>query len=371
MAFALPVWLAVQDELLGRDQRDWATPSCFDAFDDAALFQMFHLTRPCIAFITDLVRIRTKTVPADKPDTTVDAAVMVALNYYAHGVLSPAILQRVGASDAECGAMLRAVSAAVSDMSSQFISFPATADDRAKLASKVEKLCGIPDVLGAMAPAHFMIRASPYEKSAFRSFVNTLGYTSVASQVVCDPDGNILSVDTCCVGSTYAQDMWESSLIGREIERDVHGPYWIVGGTGYHLSKHVLTPVSDPASDIEVRFNKAHAKIHNVVWRTLGTMRRRFRCLMQLGFAREDLLKKQSNIIKTCCVLHNIAKKFSVPPPPVVGKIEPPFPAKQLSAPTQSNPEAMKARQKLIEDNREAVLRVLESLSCNSAEDGV
>lgn len=69
---------------------------------------------------------------------------------------------------------------------------------------------------------------------------------------------------------------------------------------------------------------------------------------MQLGFAQEGSLDKKSNIIKTCSVLHNIAKKFSVPPPPVAGKIEPLHPGKQRAVPDEINPEAIKARQELI-----------------------
>lgn len=121
------------------------------------------------------------------------------------------------------------------------------------------------------------------------------------------------------------------------------------GGRGYNLSKHVLTPVSEPANDKEACFNEAHAKIHNIAWTTLGHMKRRFKCLMQLGFAQEGSLDKKSNIIKACCVLHNIAKKFSVPPPPVTGKTEPLHPGKLSSVLTEPNPEAQKARQELID----------------------
>ncbi|XP_071319691.1 putative nuclease HARBI1 [Trachinotus anak] len=352
MAFALPVWLAVQEELLGHGAADCGTPSCFDDFDDEALFQMFHLTRACIAFITDAIRIRMKTVALDQPELSVDAMVMVALNYYAHGVSSSAVLQRLGLSQTDCVVVvISAVSDVIAGMSDQFISFPLTRDARVNVAFKIEKICGIPKVLGVLAPAHFRIRASPYEKNTFRSFVNGLGYTSVVSQIICDSDGNILSVEHCSVGSTFEQEMWESSFKGREIENELHGPYWVIGGKGYHLSKHVLTPVTEPANDKEIRFNEAHTKIHNVMRTTLGSMKRRFRCLMQLGFAQETSLNKKSNIIKACCVLHNIAKKFSVPPPPVAGKIEPLHPGKQHSVPVEIDPEALKARQKLIEVN--------------------
>lgn len=65
----------------------------------------------------------------------------------------------------------------------------------------------------------------------------------------------------------------------------------------------------------------------------------------------EGSLDKKSNIIKACSVLHNISKKFSVPPPPVVGKIEPLHPGKQHSVSVDINSEAQKARQELIHCN--------------------
>ncbi|KAM8729573.1 putative nuclease HARBI1 [Acanthopagrus latus] len=349
MAFALPVWLAVQEALLGPDEEDLGTPSCFDDMDDETLFQMFHLTRPCIAFITDSVRIRMRKAAAKKPALSVDEMVMVALNYYAHGVASAAILQKVDLSQTDYTAVIGTVSGVIAGMSDQFISFPLMQDAKSNVAFEIEKLCGIPNVLGVLAPAHFKIRASPYEKDSFRSFVNTLGHTSVVSQFICDSDGNILSVEKCCVGSTLEQEMWESSFKGREMEEDLHGPYWVIGGKSYKLSMHVLTPVSEPANDKEIRFNEAHAKIHNVMRTTLGSMKRRFKCLMQLGFAQEGSLDKKSNIIKSCSVLHNIAKKFSTPPPPVAGKIEPLHPGRQRSVPVEINSEAVKARQEIID----------------------
>lgn len=229
MAFALPVWLAVQDELLGHSEVDSGAPCCFDEFDDEALFQVFHLTRPCIAFIADSVRTRMREVALKKPAQSVDAMVMVALNYYAHGLSSADVQQRVGLRQTECPAVISTVSGVIAGMSDQFISFPQMEEAKASVAFTTEKLCGIPNVLGVLAPAHFKIRASPYEKDSFRSFVNTLGYTSVVSQMICDSDGNILSVEKCCVGSTFEQEMWESSFKGREMEEEQHGSYWVIG----------------------------------------------------------------------------------------------------------------------------------------------
>eukprot|EP00064_Thunnus_orientalis_P005283 superscaffoldBa00000509_g5297 len=146
MAFALPVWLAVQEELLAHGgEVDSESPSCFDEFDDEALFQMFHLTRPSIVFITDSIRIRMKKVSLKKPALPVDAMVMVTLNYYAHGVSSATIQQRLGLTQNDCLAIICTVSGVIAGMADQFISFPLTRAARTSVAFKIEKLCGIPD----------------------------------------------------------------------------------------------------------------------------------------------------------------------------------------------------------------------------------
>lgn len=349
MAFALSVWLAVQEELLEDEGADYGTSNCFDEFDDEALFRVFHLSRPCIAFILDAARIRMQNVSLKKCTLSVDEMVMVSLNYYAHGASSICVLQRVGQTQSDCLGIISVVSGVIAGMSDQFISFPLTQEARNQVALKTEKLCGIPNVLGVVAAAHFRIRASPYEDT-FRSFVNSWGYTSVVSQIICDSDGNVLSVEKCCLGSTYEQELWETSFKGKEMEEEIHGPYWVIGGKGYNLSKHVLIPVPEPANDSETRFNEAHAKIYDVMQMMLCSMKQRFRCLMQLGFAQESSLAKKSNIIKACSVLHNIAKKFSVPLPPVAGKIEPLHQGKKRSEP-EIKPEFLKARQDLIKAN--------------------
>lgn len=228
MAFSLPVWLAIQEELLAHDEEDNGASSCFDDFDDEALMQLFHLTRPCLAFIRDAVHIRMRQFVQKKRALSVDMMLMVSLNFYAHGHSSVDILQRVGLTRSRCTAVISTVSGVIAGMSDQFISFPLFRAAKTNMALKTKNLCGIPNVLGILAPAHFNIIESPYEDT-FGSFVNSLGCASVVSQVICDYDGNILSVEKCCVGSTCEQEMWDSSFKGRELEEELHGPYWVIG----------------------------------------------------------------------------------------------------------------------------------------------
>lgn len=234
MAFPAPVWLAVQEELLesGEPEEDCGSQSCFDDFTDEALFETFHLSRPCIAFIADAVRMRVKSAAFKKSQPPVDVMLMTALSYYAHGVFTSSVQAKAGINQpAGLVNAVNIISGVIAGMSDVFISFPLTAEARGRIASRMEELCGIPAVLGVLAPAHFKIRASPYDKKSFKSFINTLGYTSVVSQFICDSEGNILSVEKCCVGSAFEQELWDSSFKGREVEDGLHGPFWFIGET--------------------------------------------------------------------------------------------------------------------------------------------
>lgn len=229
MAFPLPVWLAVQEELLESDEEDDEGLSCFDEFDDEALEETFNLTRPCLDFIRDAVLVRMKKCTLKKVALSLDVMLPLALNYYAHGYITGGILQRTRQFETDCPSIISAVSGVIAGMSDQFISFPLLQGARASVASKTEKICGIPNVLGVLAPAHFEVQVCQKESDALKSFVSALGFPSVVSQVICDLDGNILSVEKCCVGSTSEQEMWESSFKGREVEKELHGPYWFIG----------------------------------------------------------------------------------------------------------------------------------------------
>ncbi|XP_076008090.1 putative nuclease HARBI1 [Genypterus blacodes] len=348
MAFALPVWIAVQDELLGHGA-DGESPNCFDSFDDETLFEMFHLTRTCVAFVADTVRLHMR---KRRTNLSVEDMVMVTLDYYAQGLSSAAVQNRVSLSLAESFGAICAVTEVIADMADRFISFPETLDARASVATDVEKFCGIPKVLGVLAPGHFRVRTSTSEKGSYKNFLNSLGYTSVQTQIICDCEGNILSAAGCWAGSTSEMKIWESSAKGKEMEEGVNGSYWLIGGEGYCLSKAVLSPVVHPTSVKEIRFNQAHEKILDIMRTTLASMMSRFRCLMQLGFAEESSLDKKGNIIKACCVLHNIAKKFSVPLPPESGEVEPLHLVMQYQGEAgESNLEALKARHELIDSS--------------------
>lgn len=71
-----------------------------------------------------------------------------------------------------------------------------------------------------------------------------------------------------------------------------------------------MTPHRSPEEgSVEIKFNEVHAKCRNVVERTNGVLKNRWRCLLgarELHYAP----KKAAKITNVCCALHNICIYF-------------------------------------------------------------
>ena len=80
---------------------------------------------------------------------------------------------------------------------------------------------------------------------------------------------------------------------------------FLTGNSGYKLQPYLMTPYRNPSNEQELKYNEKHCKILNVIERCKVVLKNRFRCI--LG-PRELLYtpEKVSQIITTCCILHNM-----------------------------------------------------------------
>lgn len=335
MAYAGALWLAVNEELYrgvlnkpsfkstskSPGPPSCKTPnsqhsSCLKTMDENFLFQCFHLTRPCLSFIVDFIRTRMKKdVFRPSNDAASDEAMtLAALYFFAHGFLPRKITDMLGLEQSQISHAVNSVSAVLEDMCPDFVTFPAGYQDRMGVAEGFRTLSGIPNVVGVLCHLHAGVHPHAAEQMAF---LNAHGYNSVMMQIVSDADGNLLSVEQCWPGGSEEHAIWEKSSIFQEFNSLRHGQTWILGGQALGKAKHILTPVdvSQIKSNAALRFNTAHTQVLHSTRNVLGSLKSRFQCLHNLGAVKSNDLKSVARIITACCVLHNIAKKFSVPLP--------------------------------------------------------
>lgn len=122
----------------------------------------------------------------------------------------------------------------------------------------------------------------------------------------------ILAIDACRPGSCHDSFVWKMS----DAQRHYHEMYsrgarnWLLGDSEYGLTPYLMTPYKNPQYGIvQYLYNQRHASARNIVERTIGVLKSRFRCLQS------NLMyipSKVVNIINVCCALHNICKHYGV-----------------------------------------------------------
>ncbi|KAI2648160.1 hypothetical protein H4Q32_018179 [Labeo rohita] len=72
---------------------------------------------------------------------------------------------------------------------------------------------------------------------------------------------------------------------------------WLLGDCSYSLKTWLLTPLTNPQTDRECRYNDAHSRTGSVVERAIGQLKCRWRCLDRTG----GMLLYHPN--KVCCIV--------------------------------------------------------------------
>ncbi|XP_049310675.1 putative nuclease HARBI1 [Bactrocera dorsalis] len=188
-------------------------------------------------------------------------------------------------------------------------------DEQKRTRRKFFTRAGIPNVVGCVDGTHVAIIAPCENKHLY---MNRKGFYSINAMIACDQDMVIRCVDARYGGSSHDSFVWNNSALKTYLEqtyqRGDHNSVYL-GDCGYPLHEYLWRPFRNalPGS-VESNFNKKHAKARNVVERTIGVMKCRFRCIL-----RERKLRyppsKATVISNVCCALHNICKQYNVNDP--------------------------------------------------------
>ncbi|XP_055905933.1 putative nuclease HARBI1 [Eupeodes corollae] len=177
----------------------------------------------------------------------------------------------------------------------------------------------IPNVVGAIDGTHIKIIGP--NKDLQHVYYNRKGYYSINAMLVCDHLMYIRCVNAKHRGSSHDASVWSMSQLKVKLEgsyRNGRTNFRILGDGGYPLSPYLITPYRNvEESSLQANFNKKHAQGRNIIERTIGVLKSRFRCLLQ---ARElhYTAKKATKIFNVCAALHNICVKYRLENPEAI-----------------------------------------------------
>ncbi|KAJ1099922.1 hypothetical protein NDU88_005015 [Pleurodeles waltl] len=131
-------------------------------------------------------------------------------------------------------------------------------------------------------------------------------------QLVCLADQYISQVNAMFPGSVHDAYILRNSRIPYVMGLLQRHRVWLLGDSGFPNLSWLLTPVRNPRTRAEGRYNEAHGRASRVIKRTFGLLKARFRCLHMTGGSLFCSPRKVCQIIIACSMLHNLALQHQV-----------------------------------------------------------
>ncbi|KAJ1213113.1 hypothetical protein NDU88_000752 [Pleurodeles waltl] len=131
--------------------------------------------------------------------------------------------------------------------------------------------------------------------------------------MVCLADKYISHVNAKYPGSVHDAFILKNSSIPNVMALLQRHRVWLIGDSGYPNLSWLLTPVRNPRTRAEERYNEAHGRTRRNIKRAFGLLKARFWCLHLTGGSLCYSPKKVCQIIVAFCMLHNLALRRHMP----------------------------------------------------------
>lgn len=322
--------------------RDRTNP--VEVYNDSDLYSKFRLTRHAILELTDILHDEIAAPTLRNHPIPPVLQVCTALRYYATGTFQAVCADLSDISQPSVSRIVHRVSdAVVRVLLPEVVKFPSN-QDTPRVQHDFRNIAGFPGVVGIVDGTHIKIQAPTEHEEVF---VCRKMYHSINVQVVCDAKMYITDLVVRHPGNTHDARIWRESALGEQFATRQHRGV-ILGDSGYPCLPWLMTPLGNPTTRAEERYNSALTHTRRLIENVIGVWKRRFHCL-------HDELRLSPNkackVIAATAAIHNFAKARHMPdfpddhPPHYV---QPPC----IAANEDGNVDGRLARQRLIDSFR-------------------
>ena len=234
--------------------------------------------------------------------------VLLALRYFACGTFQEVVADTVRVHKSTVCRLIHRVAAALCRRARQVITLP-TQEEANRQKRAFYTKAGFPNVIGCVDGTHICIQAPSIQE---HEYVNRKGRHSINVQVLCDAQLRIVNAVVRFPGSVHDARILRESSIWNHFESQPRLDGFILGDSGYPLRDWLLTPILNPRTAAERRYETAFTSTRATVERCIGVLKRRFHGLRtEMRYAPVRATK----IITACMVLHNLAIQYGTPLP--------------------------------------------------------
>ncbi|CAG9128856.1 unnamed protein product [Plutella xylostella] len=268
--------------------------------DDIEFKKRYRFNKDTVRRITHLVRHEITRGPRGLA-VSPELQVLTALRCWARNEVQDDSGELHGISQATVCRICARVARALARLSDQFIAMPNTLQEQEQVMREFRAIRNFPNVIGAIDCTHIKIKKTGGDMAQY--YINRKGYYSLNVQVVCDARLRITDIVARWRGSTHDARIFNESSIKDRFEHNAMNGR-LLGDSGYACTPYLFTPVPNPRTPQEERYNEAQIATRNTVERCFGVWKQRFRCLLH---GLPISLQNGKVVIMALAVLHNIA----------------------------------------------------------------
>ncbi|KAJ1126995.1 hypothetical protein NDU88_005401 [Pleurodeles waltl] len=190
-----------------------------------------------------------------------DVQVLSVLHLLASGSFQTTVAMASGMSQPMFSNVLSRVLPALLKHVRSYIVFPQV-EDLATVKGDFYALGHIPNFIGAIDGTHVALVPPRRSEQVYR---NWKSYHSMNVQMVCLEDQYISQVNAMFPGSVHDAYILRNSSIPYVMGQLQRHRVWLLGDSGYPNLSWLLTPVRNPRTRAEERYNEAHGRTRRVI----------------------------------------------------------------------------------------------------------
>lgn len=273
----------------------------FEKYDNAEFLRRFRFSKPNFVQLEQLVFSNSERTSGRGPWIPLRIKLLITLRFYATNSFLLVCADVVDVSHSLVSHTIKTISRMIASKRRDFIKMP-NSQDLVEYQRRFHAMYGFPKVIGVIDCTHIPI-SSPGGANAER-FRCRKNFFSINTQVICDPEEKISNIVARWPGSTHDSRIFDNSSICAKLEsHEFNG--LLIGDQGYPCKSYLMTPLRNPQTRPEQRYNQSLSKTRVIVERVFGQWKRRFPVLSKgLRVKMETAL----SIIVATAVLFNITK---------------------------------------------------------------
>ncbi|XP_041975889.1 putative nuclease HARBI1 isoform X2 [Aricia agestis] len=232
------------------------------SLDETDFTFRFRLSKPAVELLLNEIMPFIRVTSSRNYGVSPLHQLLLSLRFYALGTMLISVADFVGVSKSTASRIVRDISSAIARLYDKYIFVHQNG------AEKFYTIAGFPRVLGAIDCTHIRIQ-SPCHLIG-EEFRNRKGYFSINVQGVCDADLRLMNVVARWPGSAHDATIFNNSILRAQCDAGEFGNRWMLGDSAYPNRPYLLTPILNPSTAADNRYNEAHIKTRNTVERNFN-----------------------------------------------------------------------------------------------------